>query len=163
MAFWKKRSEDPWDMDPNRKREPVMFYERDPEPQPVQTITGNRDEGLAVPEQALEQTTEQEQPPEDAPDCPWCGQSMFRAYLLGGRDMLCFTDQRPHGFWGSLGHEKTYLGDDTGFSGGNYQSCWQCKPCRKLVIDVPEPLPEDSFARWDGNPVAPPDPEEVEP
>ena len=160
MAFWKKRSEDPWDMDPNREKEPVMFYERDPEPLPVQTTTANGGEGLAMPEQHPEQTVEP--PPEGAPNCPWCGQPMFRAYLLGGRDMLCFTDQRPHGFWGSLGHEKTYLGDDTGFLGGNYQSCWQCKPCRKLVIDIPEPLPEDSFARWDGNPVAPPDPEKVE-
>jgi len=76
--------------------------------------------------------------------------------------MICFADQRPHGFWGSLGHEKTYLGDDTGFLGGNYQSCWQCKPCRKLVIDIPEPIPEDSFSRWDGNPVVPPGEEEVE-
>ena len=29
MAFWKKRSEDPWDMDPNRKREPVSFFEQE--------------------------------------------------------------------------------------------------------------------------------------
>ena len=156
MAFWKKKSEDPWDRDPDRKREPTVFYERDPEPVPM--TTAKEPEGLAVPEQP--RAVEQSQPPV-VPDCPWCGRPMLRAWLLGGRDLLCFTDQEPHGFWGSLGHEKTYLGDDTGFLGGNYQSCWQCKPCRKLVIDVPEPLPEDS--RWDGNPVAPPGPEEIEP
>lgn len=163
MAFWKKKSEDPWDIDPNRKREPVMFYERDPEPQPEPKPAMKEDEGLAMPETTAEQHARAEQEePEDAPECPWCGEKMVRAYLLGGRDMICFADQRPHGFWGSLGHEKTYLGDDTGFLGGNYQSCWQCKPCRKLVIDIPEPIPEDSFSRWDGNPVAPPSADEIE-
>ena len=164
MAFWKKKSEDPWDMDPNRRREPATFYERDPEPQSEPVADAERMKGT-------EAAAEQNQT-EEAPVCPWCGKNMVRAYLLGGRDMLRLADQRPHAFWGSLGHEKTYLGDNTDFLGGNYQSCWQCKPCYKLVIDVPRPtasnggwesgtdsVPE-SGACWDGNPVAPYVPED---
>lgn len=163
MPFWKK-SEDPWDMDPNRRKRTV--YEREPDPESEPEMGG----GLAAPREITEQ-----EPQEDAPDCPWCGEKMIRAYLLGGRDMICFADQKPHGFWGSLGHEKTYLGDDTGFFGGNYQSCWQCKPCYKLVIDIPQPtapnyvwedgevkLPEEGGTCWDGNPVRPPSPDEIE-
>ena len=165
MAFWRKKSEDPWDIDPDRKREPTSIYERDPKPWPEPTALKN-EEGLAMPAQTAGKAAEQE-PREDVPDCPWCGRKMVRAYLLGGREMLCFTDQEPHGFLGSLGYEKTYLDDESSFLGGNYRSCWQCKPCYKLVIDVPRPtvpfggatvqgaLSEDTFTHWDGNPVAP--------
>ena len=170
MAFWKKKSEDPWDIDPNRKREPALFYERDPEPQPVPASAPEQKEepGLATPQAVREPDTVEE--PEIGPECPWCGQPMTRAYLLGGRDLLCFTEQRPRVVWGSLGHEKTYLGEEDSFWEGNYQRCWQCKPCYKLVIDIPKPdmaidgnaTPEGGTF-WDGNPVAPPSPEEMEP
>ena len=61
MAFWKKKSEDPWDMDPNRKREPVMYYEREIEPQPepmprpAPQKRSKEDEGLAMPAQRWSQ------------------------------------------------------------------------------------------------------------
>ena len=176
MAFWKKKSEDPWDMDPNKKRNRAVYHEREielpsePVPQPVSRTRKQEDEGLAMPESAAEPEVQEE--PEIGPECPWCGQPMTRAYLLGGQNLLCFTEQRPRVFWGSLGHEKTYLGDDVGFwsGSGSYQSCWQCKPCYKLVIDIPKPdMVMDGNATlegrtfWDGNPVAPPGPEEIEP
>ena len=161
MAFWKKKSEDPWDMDPNQKRKPVLYYEREselqagPMPQAVSRTRDQEGEGLAMPESAAEPEVQEE--PEDAPDCPWCGGKMVRAYLLGGQDMIRFADQKPHSFWGSLGHEKTYLHDDASFLSGNYKSCWQCKPCFKLVIDIPKPDALDSMSGtiWDENPAVP--------
>ena len=54
MAFWKKKSEDPWDIDPNRKREPALFYERDLEPQPAPAPLA-KEAGLASSERTAEQ------------------------------------------------------------------------------------------------------------
>ena len=172
MAFWKKKSEDPWDMDPNQKRKSVLYDERETGLQSeLPPRFGSRPrkqeaEGLAMPESAAE--AEVREAPEDAPACPWCGEKLVRAYLLGGRDLLRVSDQRPHRFWGSRGHEKTYLGDNTDFLGGNYRSCWQCKPCYKLVIDIPRPdvpvdedcVPEGETFRG-GNPAVP-DPQKNE-
>ena len=161
MAFWKKKSEDPWDIDPNRKREPALFYEKDPEPQPVPASAPEQKEepGLATPQAVREPDTVEE--PEIGPECPWCGENMVRAYLLGARGSVYLTDQKPTAFLGTLGYNLQDLSDEGFFT--THTSCWQCKVCRKVVIDVPEPIPEDSFARWDGNPVAPPSPEEMEP
>lgn len=161
MAFWKKKSEDPWDIDPNRKREPVMFYERDPEPQPEPEPITKKDEGLAMPETTVEQgTSAGQEEPEEAPVCPWCGEKMMRAYIIGGRDRPRLSDEKPSAFLGVLGQETLDFSDD-GFW-VTHKSCWQCKPCRKVVADIPDPIPEDSFSRWDGNPVAPPSAEEIE-
>lgn len=154
MAFWRKKSEDPWDIDPSRKRETTMFYERDPEPQP----TSMPEEGLAMPELAVEKETQENV--EEAPICPWCGQEMMRAYIIGGRDRPRLSDEKPTALLGTFGYETLDFSDDGFFV--THKSCWQCKPCRKVVADIPEPVPEDSFSRWDGNPVAPPSTEEIE-
>ena len=158
MAFWKKKSEDPWDMAPNRKREPVMYYEQEIEPPPAAEPQGKEDGGLAMPEMTAEPDGQEE--PEEAPVCPWCGEKMVRAYIVGGRDRPRLTDRKPTAFLGILGYETLDFSDD-GFL-TTHKSCWQCKPCRKVVADIPEPLPEDSFACWDGNPVAPLNSGEIE-
>ena len=165
MAFWKKKSEDPWDMDPNKKQNRAVYHEREielpsePVPQPVPRPRKQEDEGLAMPESAAELEVQEE--PEIGPECPWCGKNMVRAYLLGARGSVYLTDQKPTAFLGALGYNLQDLSDEGFFT--THTSCWQCKECRKVVVDVPEPVPEDSFARWDGNPVAPPNPEEIEP
>lgn len=168
MAFWKKKGEDPWDIDPNRKREPVIFYERAPEPRP-DSVPAREEEGLAMPEESVvpEKLAE-------APACPWCGQDMTRAYLLGGRDRLRLSDQKPTPFWGSLGHSVQDISDDGLFT--THKSCWMCTPCRKLVADIPEAQTgpnyawengkvkpsEEGGACWDGSPVGKISKEEVE-
>ena len=154
MAFWRKKGEDPWDIDPSRKRETTMFYERDPEPQP----TPMPEEGLAMPELEVEKETQENV--EEAPICPWCGQEMMRAYIIGGRDRPRLSDEKPTALLGTFGYETLDFSDDGFFV--THKSCWQCKPCRKVVADIPEPVPEDSFVRWDGNPVAPPSADEIE-
>ena len=160
MAFWKKKSEDPWDLDPNRKREPVLFYERDPEPQPEPAPLA-KETGLADPERTAEQKGPAgQEEPEEAPICPWCGEKMVRAYIIGGRDRPRLSDEKPSAFLGVLGQETVAFSDEGFWT--THKSCWQCKPCRKLVADLPDPIPEDSFSCWDGNPVAPPSPEEME-
>ena len=150
MPFWKK-SEDPWDIDPEKRkrRNPVTVFEAESE----------------APEDSEDFFAEivgvfkkEEEPAEEPPVCPWCGQAMTRAYLLGGRDGLRLSDQKPTAFLGSLGHDTMNLNDE-GFL-VTHKSCWQCKTCRKLVVDIPEPS-EPNYT-WEGGRVKLPDEENVE-
>lgn len=152
MAFWKK-SEDPWDIDPGKKpRCQVTAFESEQDADSIAAASKER-------QPFWRRKTEEEQP-EEAPICPWCHQKMTRGYLLGGRDGLRLSDQKPTALFGSLGHDTIEFSDE-GFL-VTHKSCWQCKDCRKLVADLPVPVPYDSFARWDGNPAAPFDPEKQE-
>jgi len=150
MAFWKK-SEDPWDIDPTkRKKESVSVFEQEPERECEQKPEGLFGGMFKKKEEVVE----------EPPACPWCGRKMARGYLLGGRDKLRLSDRKPTAFLGSLGYDTLEINDE-GFL-VTYKSCWQCMACRKLVADIPEPDPiQDGFA-WDGNPVCPPTPKEIE-
>ena len=150
MAFWQK-NEDPWDINPEKKKKKsVSVSETEPEAESEQESEGF----FAGIFKKKEETAE------EPPICPWCSQKMTRGYLLGGRDRLRLSDEKPAAFLGSLGYDTIDLKDE-GFL-VTHKSCWQCKACRKLVADIPEPEPiQDGFA-WDGNPVRPPNPEEIE-
>ena len=74
MPFWRK-SEDPWDMEPEKRRTWTAG-----EPQPP-AADG---EAWKVPG---EKETAEEQTP-SAMTCPWCGQEMRMGYLVGGRDAV---------------------------------------------------------------------------
>lgn len=163
MPFWKK-SEDPWDIDPEkRKREPVSVFEAEPEAQ-------QEPEGFFT--EIAEMFKKKEEPAEEPPVCPWCGKLMERAYIVGGRDRLRLSDQKPTAFLGSLGHDIIEFNDE-GFL-ATHKSCWQCRDCRKVVADILEPAAGPNYvweegkvklpdgAAWDGNPVPPPAPEEIE-
>ena len=145
MAFWKK-SEDPWDIDPSKKKREPSAY--------------------TVPEEAggLEEKPEDESffaevaglfkkksdPLEELPsmNCPWCGKEMTKGYLMGGRDAMRWSAEKPGTVFGSAFLDTVQIRDEDIWN--NYKTCWHCIPCRRLVVDVPEP-PKDTFA-WDGNP-----------
>ena len=111
MAFWKK-SEDPWDIDPNRKKATPVA------PRP-------------------EVTEAAEEPPEEAPVCPWCGKAMIRGYLHSGKGGVFLRDDEP-GWTAALGDMGGLpIAREGGMLAGLYASCWQCKSCRKLVADIP--------------------------
>ena len=118
MAFWKKKSEDPWDLDPNRPKK-----------------------SAAVPVSAEE--TERTIPPwvqkpgkPEPISCPWCGEPMEWGNLYaarGGTGGSAFLQWRE-------GEHKGFL-DSLRFTGrmvnmGWYEEAWYCEPCGKLVLDA---------------------------
>ena len=163
MPFWKK-SEDPWDMNPGRRKEPVSFYEQEQE-----------DEEQGVLESVREQWTQRRQEKQEAltlpPEaCPWCGGTMEQGFMDGGRGVVWHRgvpDAKAR--WLGTGGANTMRVDTEGVF-ATYKTTWYCSGCRKMVFDASDmetmsaelSTPEDSFACWDGNPVAPPSPEKQE-
>lgn len=148
MAFWKK-SEDPWDIDPEkRRREPINIFE--PEPENDETGESFLDELAGM----FKKKPVQEEIPPEPETCPWCGKPMERGYLVGGRDKLQLSDEKPSAFWGTMMVDTMEFCDD-GFM-VTHKSCWQCKACRKVVADFPEPVEyaaEGNLPDWTAVPV----------
>ena len=142
MAFWKKH-EDPWEIDPEkRRREAVPVFEQEPE----------TEEAPAEKKWPWQKKKEPEEVPPET--CPWCGRPMERAYLYSGRDKLRLCSEKPSAFWGAMGADTVELCDE-GFW-VTHKSCWQCKSCRKVVADFPEPEEygaEEGLPDWTAVPV----------
>lgn len=143
MAFWKK-SEDPWDMDPEkRRREAVPVFEQEPETEEAPAQKKWPWQKKEKAEEVVQET------------CPWCGKPMERGYLGGGRDKLQLSDEKPSAFWGTMMIDTLEFCDD-GF-GVTHRSCWQCKTCRKVVADFPEPeepVTNENLPDWTAVPVS---------
>ena len=134
MAFWEK-SEDPWDMDPEkRKRAQTTFYEEEAsaEEKTEWKLPWKKEKAEIV-----------EEPPMV---CPWCGETMTKGYLTSGRDAVVWGEQKPTALLGMAFIDTVTISNE-GFM-PSYKTCWHCKPCRKLVVDVPEP-PKPSYV-WEG-------------
>lgn len=148
MPFWKK-SEDPWDIDPEkRRREPIRIFEEGAEDDEARE--GFFDELAGI----FKKKPVQEENPLEPETCPWCGRPMERAYLYGGRDKPMLCDEKPSTFWGTAMVDTVELCDE-GFW-VTHKSCWQCKTCRKVVIDFPEPVQyeaEGNLPDWTAVPV----------
>jgi len=148
MAFWKK-SEDPWDIDPEkRRREPINAFALEPENDETGESFLNELAGMFKKKAAQEET------PLEPEICPWCGKPMERAYLYSGRDKLQLCEEKPSAFWGSMMVDTLELCDE-GFM-VTHKSCWQCKACRKVVVDFPEPeapVEEEGLPAWTAIPV----------
>lgn len=125
MAFWKK-SEDPWDIDPEkRRRQTVPVYEPEPEEPPAK--------------EKWWPWQKKQEPEEVVPEtCPWCGKPMDRGYLCSGRDRLQLSDQKPSALLGTMMADTVELWEEDFWV--SYKSCWQCKACRKVIADIPEPV-----------------------
>ena len=76
MAFWKK-SEDPWDIDPDERR--LASEPAEKEPGLLDTLRGDWDAMRAEWQETRESL---KLPPEK---CPWCGKDMEQGFLMGGR------------------------------------------------------------------------------
>ena len=120
MALWKKKSEDPWDLDPNRPKKPVAA--------PV---------AAEEPERTIPPWVHKAEQPDPIP-CPWCGEPMEWGNLYaksGGGIQSCgqYLQWRE-------GEHKGFL-DSLRFKGqtvdlGYYEEAWYCGTCRKLVLDA---------------------------
>ena len=134
MAFWKK-SEDPWDIDPEKKRrqDPVTYFESE-EPEEAE-----ESERVSAKELLSGLFRKKEEPAEEAPPvpCPYCGSMMKKGYLKGGRDQVYWSETKP-GFLSGL-DEAWLISDEGGLLTAAYRTAYMCEPCRKMIVDVPEP------------------------
>ena len=86
MAFWKK-SEDPWDIDPDERR--LASEPAEKAPGLLDTLRGDWD---AMRAEWQEKREKLRLPPEK---CPWCGKDMEQGFLMSGRG--CFlVPGHPH-------------------------------------------------------------------
>lgn len=76
MAFWKK-SEDPWDIDPDERR--LASEPAEKAPGLLDTLRGDWD---AMQVEWQEKREKLRLPPEK---CPWCGEDMEQGFLMSGR------------------------------------------------------------------------------
>ena len=144
MAFFKK-SNDPWDIDPEkRKRErerEVRKAERQQEPGLLDELKEWNEARKA------KRAAEENEPPEK---CPWCGKDMEKTYLVGGDGRISWTRKKPHPVLGTGLDDCSNLND--GGVWNRYKKAWFCEDCRKLVTDISE---EDAGPRYtweDGTP-----------
>ena len=115
MAFWKKKSEDPWDQKPR---------ERKKESRPAEQV-------MTPPSWAPA--------PKEAPppaDCPWCGQPMLSGNVYGnagrsGSASITWIEGADKSFLERIGnHGERY------FALGAVNEAWYCEACGKMVLDV---------------------------
>jgi len=145
VAFWKK-SEDPWDIDPEKKRrktEPwVEVQERMGEEEAPKI--GFLSELLKKKEDPAEE--------EVSVPCPYCGKTMKKVYLKGGRDRVYLSETKP-GFMSAF-DEAWLISDEGGLWTAAYRTCCMCEDCSKLIVDIPEPT-GPNYVWKDGQSVLP--------
>lgn len=128
MPFWKK-SEDPWDIDPSKRR---------PAPKPAEKAPGLvdtiREEWDAMQKERQEKRKKLELPPEK---CPWCGKDMEQGFLSGVKGGVYWQRGVPSGkaLWLGAGSENTIRVDTEGIF-STYHTAWYCPDCKKMTIDA---------------------------
>lgn len=138
MPFWKK-SEDPWDIDPEKQRRPTP----PPEDGQADPDTGLLEDLRAWNEARKEKKARQEMPPEPIP-CPWCGKEMEPRYVWGARGVY-LGEKRPTLFSSGFSDDNQDFLDEGNPLICSYKTVWICRDCQKLVADLPEPPP----SLWD--------------
>ena len=146
MAFFKK-SNDPWDVDPEKRKK-----EREKEARRAERQQEKGELAALVDEikewndnRKAKREAEENLPPEK---CPWCGKDMKKYYLTGGE--LGLSEKRPHAWLGTPVESKSYLSDNEWMN--PYKLTWYCADCGKLVMNV---RPEEVGPRYtweDGTP-----------
>lgn len=131
MPFWKK-SEDPWDIDPSKRRRP---------PAEEKAESGEAAPGLLEELRDWNEARKQkkaERVPPPIP-CPWCGKEMETGYLMGSRG-IWWAPGRPDGWakWVSIAMVEGAFRVDTEGGLAAYQTAWYCGDCRRLAVDIPE-------------------------
>lgn len=150
MAFWKK-SEDPWDVDPNQRR-PASVYEAEESQTAEKGFFESIREDFTAWKEEKQAAAEAEanMPPEI---CPWCGGEMEKGYLCADRGGAGWTREKPGAFLGTmLAEERILVTDEGGLT--SYKTCWYCRTCCKMTMEV-KPAAGPNYV-WDGNEVVTP-------
>lgn len=127
MAFWKK-SEDPWDVDLDKRRPTVR--EESAENNPDAVCPADAPQAGAEGSQA----EENREAPAAPMRCPWCGREMELGYLYS-KECILWVDQEPGAILGALSAGKELYVSDEGVT-TEYKSCWYCSTCGRLVIQM---------------------------
>lgn len=113
MAFWKKKSEEPWDRDPNERRPAAVPVRTEPEA-----------------EKPLPPWVRPEERPEPI-FCPWCGAPMLYGFLYGnGRGTMQWREGPYRGGLDAM----RFTGQKIDLGGS--ETAWYCISCRKMTMDV---------------------------
>ena len=134
MPFWKK-SEDPWDRDPSKKRPaPQPAESQEPKENPLDTLKQWNEDRKA---RAKEKEEAKRLPPEK---CPWCGQDMEQGFITGGRDGVNWYPgiYKTDLLRGLDTTNRISLLDEGGIWSGLYKTVWLCRECGKMIFDIPE-------------------------
>ena len=142
MAFWKK-SGDPWDIDPEKRRkksEAVWWEQEAPAPSGAETQGSpsgpKEDDNPENTRKDFLQKKEREQVSSEK--CPWCGKDMEWGCITGGRDSVSWKNWKPKGL-GLMrpeGWKEIDLLDEG--ERAPYKTVWFCNSCGKMVLDVPK-------------------------
>lgn len=133
MAFW-NRGEDPWDIDPAKRRAKSERKSREPMENPLDRLrTWNEDRKARQAEEDAAQ---------DAVTmaCPWCGKPMRRGYISSGRGGVIWTPGRLTARRAWLGPSKKEAEDrlrvDNEGEFVTFKTVWYCPDCEKMVLDA---------------------------
>ena len=149
MAFWKK-SEDPWDIDPEKRKKQTTaaFWENDApaETDPVGAASGRPEEEPRG--QSLGESIKgffggkKEEAPIIPEKCPWCGKDMEWGRIDGGRDYsVMWRNWKPRGFLGLSQPDNAREIDllDEGDGLRCYKTIWYCQDCGKMTLEIKNP------------------------
>ena len=129
MPFWKK-SEDPWDYEPEKPSRPA-----EPGQEEKDCAPSLMDDLRDWNEERKEKKALRETPPPPM-ICPWCGQEMEVGTITGGRDSVQWWPGWPNRFFGASGPEIDILHEGSLFN--RYKTAWLCRGCRRMVMEIPE-------------------------
>lgn len=108
MAFWKKKSEDPWDLAPSRPKKPAAA------PAPAEEQ-----------ERTIPPWVHHAEQPDPIP-CPWCGEPMLVGFLYGSsRGGM----QWREGPWRGGLDAMRFTGRKIDLGGS--ETAWYCTSCKK--------------------------------
>lgn len=116
MAFFKK-SNDPWNVDPEKRKKEREKEERRAEAQPPEWY---RKEEPVQPE-----------------SCPWCGAPMQMGQLYGSASRgtysgMTWREGAHKSFLESIGNPARERRLNLGY----YETAWYCEACQKMTLDV---------------------------
>ena len=109
MPFWRK-SEDPWDYEPEKPSRPA-----EPGQEEKDCAPSLMDELRDWNEERKEKKALRETPPPPM-ICPWCGQEMEVGTITGGRDSVQWWPGWPNRFFGASGPEIDILHEGSLFN-----------------------------------------------
>lgn len=128
MPFWKK-SEDPWDYEPEKPSRPA-----EPGQEEKDCAPSLMDEFRDWIEERKEKKALRETPPPPM-ICPWCGQEMEVGTITGGRTVSSGGPAGPTGSSVPRPGDR-YLHEGSLFN--RYKTAWLCRGCRRMVMEIPE-------------------------
>ena len=116
MAFWKKKSDDPWDREPEKPA--ALVWQEAP----------------AEPETAGREPPVPKDTPEQPRLCPWCGETLVKGYLYTAQGEIWWREGIATRFSNLAAGER--MVSNRGFFGAyRYKDAWHCAQCRKMTFD----------------------------